>query len=574
MALHLVPPRLSDVDSSNRDDSVGPCSDAFSVRTQSFTSRPPPSVLRRSEGQKRGREDDSIWLKSQDMAILKATAAVRGESCLANCQDQQHHCIKRLPVGAKPVKLVGEGAANAVFELKYPSRDRAGRDLQGKLSEFNAPQWLQLSKGLISWEGLCLLTSIGFLLRVAKVPSLGAPLTYNYHLQQQYLQTAIRPILGEHVVHQELVMLHETNIVQELNNLLRDINHTRRDKFKGTYVGESEWGFLIEDMRPQGKPRAPSFFRSSFLAIASSSSLLSFVCELTSKMKINKVPTPQNIALDTCILVEFKPKWLSQSPSAPKDAIRCRQCAMELRNLIKDLSINKTHPERKPCPLALLSPDGPRPVCSPFRMAPHLADDDADHDFYEKILRRIASSDAIRDLKKQQDIHDKVGPLHASRSDPFFPLAMTLRDCTCFAQIDKRSQSVRIRFGDFDWKDPLVKFERWAGVEAELVEGGFYTSEWFLCGDQFYRPPTLCLLEYGAAATSKEPEIIRIVDLKHDTDGGVGGQGHAQLPQCAIPKTIKIHDYSANVGVFQEILAPFRADAPSLTKHTERTVPR
>ncbi|KAG5952647.1 hypothetical protein E4U57_005916 [Claviceps arundinis] len=500
MALHLVPPRLSDVDSSNRDDSVGPCSDAFSVRTQSFTSRPPPSVLRRSEGQKLGREDDSIWLKPQDMAILKATAAVRGESCLANCQDQQHHCIKRLPVGAKPVKLVGEGAANAVFELKYPSRDRAGRDLQG------------------------------FLLRVAKVPSLGAPLTYNYHLQQQYLQTAIRPILGEHVVHQELVMLHETNIVQELNNLLRDINHTRRDKFKGTYVGESEWGFLIEDMRPQ--------------------------------------------ALDTCILVEFKPKWLSQSPSAPKDAIRCRQCAMELRNLIKDLSINKTHPERKPCPLALLSPDGPRPVCSPFRMAPHLADDDADHDFYEKILRRIASSDAIRDLKKQQDIHDKVGPLHASRSDPFFPLAMTLRDCTCFAQIDKRSQSVRIRFGDFDWKDPLVKFERWAGVEAELVNGGFYTSEWFLCGDQFYRPPTLCLLEYGAAATSKEPEIIRIVDLKHDTDGGVGGQGHVQLPQCAIPKTVKIHDYSANAGVFQEILAPFRADAPSLTKHTERTVPQ
>ncbi|KAG6248523.1 hypothetical protein E4U24_002667 [Claviceps purpurea] len=493
MALHLVPPRLSDVDSSS--------SDAFSVRTQSFTSRPPPSVLGRSEGQELGREDDSIWLKSQDMAVLKATATIRGESCLVNCQDQQHHCIKRLPVGAKPVKLVGEGAANAVFELKYPPLDRAGRDLQG------------------------------FLLRVAKVPSLGAPLTYDYHLQQQYLQTAIKPILGEHAVHQELVMLHKTNIVQELNNLLRDINHTRRDKFKGTYVGESEWGFLIEDMRPQ--------------------------------------------ALDTCILVEFKPKWLSQSPSAPKDAIRCRQCAMELRNLIKDLSINKTHPERKPCPLALMSPDGPRPVCSPFRMAPHLADDDADHDFYEKILRRIASSDAIRDLKKQQDIHDKVGPLHASRSDPFFPLAMTLRDCTCFAQIDKRSQSVRIRFGDFDWKDPLVKFERWAGVEAELVEGGFYTSEWFLCGDQFYRPPTLCLLEYGEAATSKEPEIIRIVDPKQDTDGGVGGQGHAQLPQCAIPKTVKIHDYSANVSVFQEILAPFRADAPpSLTKHIERYVPQ
>jgi len=91
------------------------------------------------------------------------------------------------------------------------------------------------------------------------VPSLGAPLTYNYLLQQQYLQTAIKPILGEHVVHQELVVLHKSNIVRELNNLLRDVNHTRRDKFKGTYVGETDWGFLIEDMRPQGKPRAYLF---------------------------------------------------------------------------------------------------------------------------------------------------------------------------------------------------------------------------------------------------------------------------------------------------------------------------
>lgn len=93
----------------------------------------------------------------------------------------------------------------------------------------------------------------GFLLRVAKVPSLGATPTYNYLLQQKFLQTAIKPILGDHVVNQELVVLHKTGIVQELNNLLRDINHTRKDKFKGSYVGETDWGFLVEDMRPQGK---------------------------------------------------------------------------------------------------------------------------------------------------------------------------------------------------------------------------------------------------------------------------------------------------------------------------------
>lgn len=248
---------------------------------------------------------------------------------------------------------------------------------------------------------------------------------------------------------------------------------------------------------------------------------------------------------------------------------------MELRNLIKDLSINKTHPERKPCPLSLMSPDCSRPVSSPFRMAPHLANE-PDSDFYDKALRRIASHDAIRDLKEQQDIHDKVGPLRASPSDPFFPLAMTLRDCTCFAQIDKRSQSVRIRFGDFDWKDPLVKFERWAGVEAELIEGGFYTSEWFLCGDQLYRPPTLCLLEHGPAATKKKPEIIRICHPRvrphphphADGGGGVGGHSSVQLAQ--IPNSTKIHDYSADVDVFKKVLASFKSDASCLSKHKER----
>lgn len=94
---------------------------------------------------------------------------------------------------------------------------------------------------------------VGYLLRVAKVHSLGAAPTYNYVYQQQFLQTTIKPILGDHVVNQELVVLHKTGIIQELNNLLRTIDHTRKDKFKGTYVGETDLGFLVEDMRPQGR---------------------------------------------------------------------------------------------------------------------------------------------------------------------------------------------------------------------------------------------------------------------------------------------------------------------------------
>lgn len=96
----------------------------------------------------------------------------------------------------------------------------------------------------------------GLLLRVAKVPSLGASPTYDYLAQQQYFQNSIEPLLGEYVVHQELVILRKTGIVQELNNLLREINHTRKDKFKGSFIGQTDWGFVVEDMRPTSK-----FFR-------------------------------------------------------------------------------------------------------------------------------------------------------------------------------------------------------------------------------------------------------------------------------------------------------------------------
>ncbi|KAK2591315.1 Inositol-pentakisphosphate 2-kinase [Conoideocrella luteorostrata] len=494
MALHPVPPQHSDEDSaSNQGDSPEPYSDDnASDFTQASTLNLPSSAAAEVvDGHDAPPcQDDITWLISpDDMAILNVLSK---EPCLTNRQGQYCHCMKRLPAGTKPVKLIGEGAANAVFEIKVPHiRDRGSGDFKG------------------------------LLLRVAKVPSLGATPTYNYIFQHQFLQTAIRPILGDHVVRQDLVMLHKSGIVKELNHLLHAMNSSRKDKFKDTYVGDTDWGFLVEDMRPQD--------------------------------------------VETCVLVEFKPKWLSQSPSAPRDAVRCRQCAMELRNLATDLSRNRAHPKKKPCPLALMSPNYQLQACSPFRMAPHLADE-ANREFYEEALRRIANHAAIHDLKQQQDIHDKLGPLRAEPSDPLFALAMTLRDCTCFAQIDKHSQSIRIQFGDFDWKDPQVKFARWQGVEKELVESGFYTSEWIMCDNVFYRPPTLCLLEQSAAAATKKPEVIQITN----SEPGNVGQDTTDHSPLHIPNEVKIYTYPADVGTLKCILEPYIVPKPDFTKIIER----
>lgn len=100
----------------------------------------------------------------------------------------------------------------------------------------------------------------GLLLRVAKVPKLGQVTKYDYLFQQQFFQTAILPILGEYAVHQELVILHKSGIVEELNALLQHINDERKSKFRDTYVGLTGWGLLVEDMRPQ---RELPHFKSS-----------------------------------------------------------------------------------------------------------------------------------------------------------------------------------------------------------------------------------------------------------------------------------------------------------------------
>ena len=93
----------------------------------------------------------------------------------------------------------------------------------------------------------------GLLLRVAKVPKLGQVTKYDYLFQQQFFQTAILPILGEYAVHQELVILHKSGIVEELNALLQHGNHERKSKFRDTYIGLTSWGLLVEDMRPECK---------------------------------------------------------------------------------------------------------------------------------------------------------------------------------------------------------------------------------------------------------------------------------------------------------------------------------
>lgn len=60
-------------------------------------------------------------------------------------------------------------------------------------------------------------------------------------------------MLGEYAIHQELVILYKSGIVEQLNSHLQLINQERKAKFRGSFIGLSEWGLLVDDMRPGRK---------------------------------------------------------------------------------------------------------------------------------------------------------------------------------------------------------------------------------------------------------------------------------------------------------------------------------
>ncbi|KAH0525232.1 hypothetical protein TsFJ059_007625 [Trichoderma semiorbis] len=537
-----LPPQLVEDSASNNGSSVA--GDCFDDDFLSDAGRESPS---NADSLAEDSDDEAVAVSSADMARLRAMSYDRSRDRRCDCDeddDNSHNTndsrdqsrtrprtrqrpqlriqdvdlaldmggdnggdgdgayqplVSILPRGTKPVRLVGEGAANAVFEIKLPPGSRVGAQFQGKL------------------------------LRVAKAPSLGrAPTSSDYYLrQQEFFIREIQPHLGEHAVSQELVVLHKSGIVDDLNAMLRDMNHQRKPKFQGSFIGHASWGFLVEDMRPNGE---------------------SLSHMLTSKLLYSD---------DGSILIEFKPKWLLQSPSAPKGAIRCRQCALELRNYLRTPGSKSPRPERRPCPIALANPDCPQQVASPFRIAPQLSalQDDAR---VQAILDKIIHHKAIQKLRECQKSLDHVGPL-LPPTNLDFVVAMTLRDCTCFALVPSNDdEEIKLRFGDFDFKDPEKKFNHWRGTEQDLIEGGFYTADWVVCGDSYYHPPSLCSLEWSGKPRTGDAVILLMEDntTKHNKLSSYQKNGSPSSAKTG--KTVYRH--TADLAALHKGLEPFKRE--------------
>lgn len=174
----LLPPPLlahgahpGDDSASNQGSSVAEDlfdDDCSSVRTSRDSVSIPGSLAGDSQDEANDHhtdDEDYSWIAADDMVILRAMSSSFSSS--PNCdaahaasarsrprdgratmyhqrrhqqlqrpQHQPHRPISRLPRGTKPVRLVGEGAANAVFEIQVPPHlsQRVSSKFQGMLS--------------------------------------------------------------------------------------------------------------------------------------------------------------------------------------------------------------------------------------------------------------------------------------------------------------------------------------------------------------------------------------------------------------------------------------------------------
>ncbi|KAI1180200.1 inositol-pentakisphosphate 2-kinase-domain-containing protein [Nemania sp. FL0916] len=201
-------------------------------------------------------------------------------------------------------------------------------------------------------------------------------------------------------------------------------------------------------------------------------------------------------ALPGYLVLEFKPKWLAQSPIASLDAKRCRTCAREaFRNYQR-----RANEEPVPvpiCPLGLVH-ENPAVVMNTIRrLAPKWTERDR-----KRLAHAFKSSGILKKLRELQTEGDHDQALLQNPSDPSFGLAMTLRDCSCYVRMPiDVDQAVEIKLADVDKKNWEEKQMYWRETHWNLVDNGWYT-----CEEQVDTPiVTRCVLSQTSSPAPPPP---------------------------------------------------------------------
>jgi inositol-pentakisphosphate 2-kinase len=323
-------------------------------------------------------------------------------------------------------KYLAEGAANIVYRLCVPP----GTPLQCSLEIYGdgTPPPSEIDP-----DPLYLSAFENKLLRLRK----NLPTTAQCEVAQDAWMRLIYPMFpDDQIVDQRLVELRPSGIIKKLNQELEgwerpdgikgscrepDLRPTRRH---GIYLADDEHGLLITDMTPGALGEQ---------------------------------------------VIEFKPKWLLQSPNAPSGSKRCRTCARLARINAERARLNEK-PIPGICPLDLLSKDR-RTILMVTRQ---LLAPEYDENNILRFAAWLETNTVLPHLKFMQQLMDHKGVLSNDPNNENFLVGMTLRDCTVFVRFPaKEGDPIEARIGDLDLKSPL-KAEHWKRVERSLIDEGWY----------------------------------------------------------------------------------------------------
>jgi inositol-pentakisphosphate 2-kinase len=185
-------------------------------------------------------------------------------------------------------------------------------------------------------------------------------------------------------------------------------------------------------------------------------------------------------------LVEFKPKWLVQSPSAPAGAKNCRTCA--LNAMRRKQQKHQGRGDSGFCPLDLLAVEGEGEGDLLKRaLAKIWPSIEGEGEFLEFVAAfKKTVQPALFHLQRLQEEHGSVGLNDFQNpTGKDFGVAMALRDCSVFLPLRRKTRRdqgcivelVDVKFADLDLKSMEgEKIQKWATMEQELLDGGWYHS--------------------------------------------------------------------------------------------------
>ncbi|RPA95797.1 hypothetical protein L873DRAFT_1829706 [Choiromyces venosus 120613-1] len=351
--------------------------------------------------------------------------------------------LSSVPLLSEDLQLtyLAEGAANIIYRVSSPPGAPPTDEYANKL--------LRLRKALPSAQ-----------------PNL---------LAYSHLLHTFHPLFPSHLlVPTTLIRVPKSVILRENGNLLQlESAGKRPSKRHGLYLEEEteDYGFVILDMSPRAigdlPPTPPETDDTTTPPIAGATA---------EEFKKEDVLTRQ-------ILVEFKPKWVVQSPSAPTNWRRCRTCALRLQKHSGKPSL---------CPLDLSSQEESRvrntlqhilPSVPPKNLQLRRGEswEDARKVIEDHTADFLVSSELMPLLKRLQLELDPLGPIQVAREGSQyhrekFVTAMTVRDLTIFLRINLDG-GVEARIGDLDLKTGEAgKWDYWSKVEQSLVANDYYTG--------------------------------------------------------------------------------------------------